>query len=179
MSVCACVLRWTAYQDVAQIVLTVGTLFSLAGTPNTPMSLSRSPSPVPGGGWSSPGLDVNTSGRSSPSKGYTGSQATPVMWESARLKRPADSGYPSFSTQNKGFFTRHMRKLSSSLPRFSSNSHYAEKEKLGRGQWIGPNVPLLGRLRAIMARMGRKMKIRLLVLFLILLSIFTFYNTRE
>lgn len=101
------------------------------------------------------------------------------MWESSRLKRGGAAGYPSFSTQNQGFFSRHIRRLSSSLPRFNANSHYAEREKLGRGNWSVHNVPLLGRIRGIVARMGRKMKIRLLILFMILLSIFTFYNTRE
>lgn len=151
-------------------------LFPSTGTPNSEMSLSRSPSPVPGGGWASPGL-INTSGRSSPTRGNSGSNGTPVMWESARLKRAGDNMYPSFSTQNKNFFARHMRRLSSSLPRFHSSQPYAEKEKLGRGQWSAQSVPLLGRLRGIMARMGRKMKIRLLILFLLLIAVFLFYNT--
>lgn len=103
------------------------------------------------------------------------------MWESARLKRAGDSGYPSFSTQNKGFFTRHMRRLSSSLPRFHAASFYPDekKDKASQGSWSGPNVPLLGRLKGIMARMGRKMKIRLMILLLFILSIVLFYNTRE
>jgi mannan polymerase II complex MNN10 subunit len=143
------------------------------------MSLSRSPSPVPGGGWASPGLNINSSGRSSPVPGYSASNGTPVIWESARQKTMgAAGGYPSFSTHNQGFFTRHMRRLSSSLPRFGSSTHYAEKEKLGRGRWPGQNVPLLGRLRGVMARMGRKMKLRLLVIFLLIISIITFFNTR-
>lgn len=153
------------------------------------MSLSRSPSPVPGGGWSSPGLNINSSGRSSPIKAST-SSGTPVIWESARLKTmggvASTSGYPSFSTHNQGFFTRHMRKLSSSLPRFATTSpsgvgahHYAEKEKLGRGRWSGQNVPFLGRVKGIVARMGRKMKIRLLICLVLLLSVIIFYNTRS
>ncbi|KAK3945305.1 alpha-1,2-galactosyltransferase [Diplogelasinospora grovesii] len=142
------------------------------------MSLSRSPSPVPGGGWASPGLNISSSGRSSPTRGYSGSNGTPVLWESARLKNMGSSGgYPSFSTQNQGFFTRHMRRISSSLPQFKSNAHCAEKEKLGRSRWSAPKVPLLGRLRGIMARMGRKMKIRLLICCLLLFSILIFYNT--
>ncbi|KAK0753979.1 galactosyl transferase GMA12/MNN10 family-domain-containing protein [Schizothecium vesticola] len=143
------------------------------------MSLSRSPSPVPGGGWASPGLNINTSGRSSPSQAYTGSTATPVMWESARLKRAGNSGYPSFSTQNKGFFTRHMRRISSSLPRFSNAQQHAEKEKDKpvRAPWSVQNLPLLGRLRGIMARMGRKMKMRLLFLFLLVMAVVLFYTT--
>ncbi len=102
------------------------------------------------------------------------------MWESSRLKKGAASaaGYPSFSTKNQGFFGRHMRRLSSSLPRFSSSPHYADKEKLGRGRWSVHNMPLVGRVRGLVARTSRKMKIRLLVLLGILLSIIIFYNSR-
>ena len=101
------------------------------------------------------------------------------MWESARIKNSGASGYPSFSTQNQGFFTRHMRRISSSLPRFNANAHYAEKEKLGRGRWAAQDAPLLGRLKGIVGRMGRKLKLRLLIGFLFLLSIIIFYNTRR
>lgn len=103
------------------------------------------------------------------------------MWESARLKKSSHNGagYPSFSTNKQGFFGRHMRRFSSSLPRFGSSSQYAEKEKLGRGRWSVHNMPLVGRIRGIMARMGRKTKIRLLILLTILLSIIIFYNSRE
>lgn len=103
------------------------------------------------------------------------------MWESARLKRAGNSGYPSFSTQNKGFFTRHMRRISSSLPRFANAHQYAEKEKDKpvRAPWSVQNLPLLGRLRGIMARMGRKMKLRLLFLFLLVMAVVLFYTTRE
>lgn len=101
------------------------------------------------------------------------------MWESARLKRAGNSGYPSFSTQNKGFFTRHMRRISSSLPRFSHAQQYKEKEKPVRGPWSVQNLPLLGRLRGIMARMGRKWKLRLLFVLLLVLAVVLFYTTRE
>jgi len=142
------------------------------------MSLSRSPSPVPGGGWASPGLNI--SGRSSPAKGYSSSNAAPGMWESSRLKNSGPSGYPSFSTQNQGFFTRHMRRISSSLPRFHANSqHYAEKEKLGRGRWSVQNVPLLGRLKGILARMGRKLRLRLFLALLAFVTVIIFYNSRR
>ncbi len=108
------------------------------------------------------------------------------MWESSRLKKAgggggksSGTGYPSFSTKNQGFFGRQMRRFSSSLPRFNSNTHYADKEKLGRGRWSVHNVPLVGRIRGIVARMGRKMKIRLLILLGMILSIIIFYNSRE
>lgn len=89
-------------------------------------------------------------------------------------------GYPSFSTQNSGFFVRHMRRLSSGLPRFSPDSTYAQKEKLGRGrgQWAARNVPLVGRLRSIFGRMGRKLKVRLLIVAILLLCLTIFYNSR-
>ncbi|KAK4168710.1 alpha-1,2-galactosyltransferase [Cladorrhinum sp. PSN259] len=135
------------------------------------MSLSRSPSPQPGGGWASPGLNI-ASGRSSP----TTRNGTSVMWESSRLKKAGGSGYPSFSTQGSGFLSRHMRRISSNLPRFNATTGYDEKDK-PVSRWSAQNVPLLGRLRNIIGRMGRKMKIRILVLFTLLLSIIIFYNT--
>ncbi|KAK7398390.1 alpha-1,6-mannosyltransferase [Neonectria punicea] len=134
------------------------------------MTLSRSPSPVPGGGWSSPGLNMN-SGRSSPGNMSAG----PVAWESAKMRHHNANGYPSFSAQNKGFFTRHMRRISSSLPRF--DVAYAEKEKLNRGrQWLR-KVPLLNRIQSIFGRMTRRFKLTLLVLLLLLLGTIIFYNT--
>jgi mannan polymerase II complex MNN10 subunit len=72
-----------------------------------------------------------------------------------------------------------MRRLSSSLPRFAHNVYPEEKKNIGGGSWSAQNVPLLGRLRGIMARMGRKMKIRLLIMLLVFLSIILFYTTRE
>jgi mannan polymerase II complex MNN10 subunit len=91
------------------------------------------------------------------------------------------NGYPSFSTQNQGFFTRHMRRISSSLPRFNahSDSPYAKHEKAKRGSWPGQNVPLVGRILSLVNRMGRKLKIRLLIALILLLCVTIFYNTRE
>ena len=84
------------------------------------------------------------------------------------------NGYPSFSTQNSGFFHRHLRRLSSSLPRFS-DSPYQQREKLGRGRWADQNVPLFARIRSIFGRMGRKLKLRLLIAFIVLI-ILTLFN---
>ncbi|KAI1845245.1 hypothetical protein JX265_005400 [Neoarthrinium moseri] len=134
------------------------------------MSLSRSPSPVPGGGWSSPGLNINGSGRSSPAKSSFSGNGNNVTWESARLKSQGVAGYPSFSTQNQGFFTRHMRRISSSLPSFHAkhDDRYVEKDKaVTRG--ICGRIPLVGRIRNTMTRMSRKNKTRMLLLGLILL----------
>lgn len=141
------------------------------------MALSRSPSPVPGGGWSSPGLNINTSGRNSPTPTFPGSNGN--LWESSRTKNMGGRGYPAFETQNQGFFQRHMRRISNSLPRFNSNIHYAEKEKLQRGQWAqAHSVTLLGRLRNMTGRVGRKWKMRLLLVSLLFLAVWVFYHSR-
>lgn len=136
------------------------------------MSLSRSPSPVPGGGWQSPGL--NFSGRSSPAHVQGGT----VSWESTKMRNHGVNGYPSFATQNSGFFQRHMRRISSSLPRFNS-SPYAHKEKQDRGGWAGPDAPFHARVRNIFGRMGRKMKFRLAIVAFIILLVCAFYFTRK
>ena len=95
------------------------------------------------------------------------------------MRNHSVNGYPSFSTQNSGFFVRHMRRISSGLPRFSEPP-YAQKEKLGRGRgnWAVQNVPLVGRLRSIFGRMGRKLKLLLLIGAILLLWITIFYTTR-
>ncbi|KAF1999534.1 glycosyltransferase family 34 protein [Amniculicola lignicola CBS 123094] len=94
--------------------------------------MSRSPSPRPGG-WSSPGLNTpyDTGGRTSPMRGYANGGSN-VTWASAQAKSAEVKGYNAFSPRNQGFFGRHFRNLSTSLP-FS----YAEKEKLGRGRSQG------------------------------------------
>lgn len=101
----------------------------------------------------------------------------PVAWESAKMRHHNPNGYSSFSTQNKGFFSRHMRRISSSLPRF--NNTYQEKDKpIRRWQWLR-RVPLLGRIRNLFRRMGRGLKLTLLFLLVLLLCVILFYNTRE
>lgn len=137
------------------------------------MTLSRSPSPVPGGGWSSPGLSLD-SGRSTPANVSGG----PVVWESAKMRPHNSSTFSSFSTQNKGFFSRHMRRLSSSLPQFNGQRE-TWKEKHGRGpRWIR-KVPLAGRVRSIYGRMGRRLKMFLLFTLVAILCYTLFYTTRK
>lgn len=142
------------------------------------MSLSRSPSPVPGGGWSSPGLNIN-SGRSSPANVPSSNTAS---WESAKMRHIGSNGYPSFSTHNQGFFTRHMRRISSSLPRFNashSDPRFGAKGKLSGSQWPGQNLPLVGRIRTIFGRMGRKLKIRIAICLVLLLCLYIFNHSRK
>lgn len=126
------------------------------------MSTSRSPSPVPGGGWASPGLNLN-SGRSSPN--------------SNNRQRPGanPNGYSSFSTQNQGFFTRHMRRISGNLPRFENGS--AKHDSYGGSSSYGQNIPVVGRLVSIFNRIGRKLKMRLLVVLAIILFCIVISNT--
>lgn len=142
------------------------------------MSLSRSPSPVPGGGWSSPGLNIS-SGRSSPANAPS---SNTVSWESAKMRHVGPNRHPSFSTYNQGFLSRHVRRLSSYLPRFNSNTddpRLGDKEIPGRGRWPGQNISLVRRIRSIFGRMGRKLKIRLVLCLILLLCLYIFYHSRK
>jgi mannan polymerase II complex MNN10 subunit len=149
------------------------------------MTLSRSPSPRPGGGWSSPGLNspyANVSGRASPARSYRGDNGgSSVTWESAKAKTDGINGYPSFSTQNNGFFNRHYRTISNSLPHFNlgSEKSYAEKEKLGRGRWMGQEGSKMARVRSLVRRVNRKMKLRYWLVIALLTLYLLFYVTRK
>lgn len=92
------------------------------------------------------------------------------------------NGYPSFSTQNSGFFVRNMRRISSSLPIFSrSSSNYsqAHKDKYGDDRWEGSNASWFGRATSIFGRMGRRTKMRLLIAGIVFFCVLLFFNTRE
>lgn len=103
------------------------------------MSLDRSPSPQPNGGWSSPGLttpfeDPKSGRLRSVSPSMNGGHG--VTWASAKANSERVNGYPRYQSQNQGFFNR-VRKMSMSLPLFAhggQEDRYAEKEKLGRGR---------------------------------------------
>lgn len=107
------------------------------------MSLPRSPSPHPGGGWSSPGLTPG-SGTSTP-RGYSPSRASlapgGISWATAKAKAKSEEarGYPSFSTRNSGFFSRQKRKISARLPGFRGQpglAHgYVDKGVYERADW--------------------------------------------
>lgn len=151
------------------------------------MSLSRSPSPRPGGGWASPGLSSQFSGVNgrggSPHKGYGGLNGEPgaVTWESARAKtQGVHGGHPAYSSSNVGFFNRHMRSISNSLPSFNigGDRSYAEKEKLGRGRWAEGGAGN-GRIRPLVNKIARKLRLRGIIALAIVLAITLFYTTRE
>lgn len=152
------------------------------------MSLSRSPSPNEDGGWSSPGLTTNyveTSGRASPANGLRGANANSnsVTWDGARKKSSkVNGGYPSFSTQNNGFFSRHMRNISSSLPKFvvtPDDSKYAEKEKLGRGRWVPSRNTKIGRFANFSINTFQRFRLRFLIVFGLIFATILFYTTRK
>ena len=158
-----------------------GALSPIPGTPNIPMSLSRSPSPVPGGGWASPGLN-NDPGSAN---GYrVNGGASAVTWESAKAKSDGINGYPSFSTQNNGFFNRHYRKISSNLPHFNlgAEQSFAEKEKLVRGRWMAWDSVRIARVKSFARRVKQRLGRAGVVLFVLLIFSFLymmFYVTRE
>ena len=151
------------------------------------MSLSRSPSPRRGGGWSSPGLTTpydSVSGRSSPRPGYTeyplngDLHGNHVTWASAKARSDEVNGYPSFSTKNNGFFSRQARQINRKLPSFNlgGRKDYAEKEKLQRGRWS----PSYGsRIAPYLGRTIWRWRLRLLLAFGLVMSIVLFYVTRR
>jgi len=104
-----------------------------------------------------------------------------VTWASAKARSEEVNGYPSFSTRNNGFFSRHARKISSSLPRFNLGNRqtYAEKEKLGRGRWYPNAGSRMPRIRTFLGSFTRRMRLRILVVFAIILAVILFYVTRE
>jgi mannan polymerase II complex MNN10 subunit len=89
-----------------------------------------------------------------------------------------NNGYPSFATQNQGFFTRHMRRISSSLPTFNKGpDRYDPKDKPLRSKW--ESIPLLARARHFFLHMSRKTKTRLIIVGVILFLWLLYWVTRK
>jgi mannan polymerase II complex MNN10 subunit len=146
----------------------------LAAIPGTPADFnmsSRSPSPHRSGGWSSPGLNTpydTGGGRSSP---YPNGGTHNVTWASAQARSSEVKGYAAFNPRNTGFFGKHFRRISSSLP-FS----YAEREKLGRGRYSKSQwAQYLTHIGRILWRLRLKVGILLLFAFAMIL----YYVTRK
>lgn len=79
--------------------------------------------------------------------------------------------YPGFTPRNQGFFSKHFRKISTSLP-----ISYGDKEKLGRGRNQGNKLmQMLNRIGRNIWRLRRSLGVVLLVIF----SIIMFYVTRK
>jgi mannan polymerase II complex MNN10 subunit len=132
--------------------------------------MSRSPSPRPGG-WSSPGLSTpyDGSGRTSPFA--NGSSSHNVTWASAQARSAEVKGHNGFNPRNQGFFTKHFRRISTSLP-----TSYGDKEKLGRGRYQNNKfVQFLNRIAWNIWRLRRSVGVVLFIVF----SIIMFYVTRK
>lgn len=132
--------------------------------------MSRSPSPRPGG-WSSPGLNTpyDNGGRTSPFA--NGSSSHNVTWASAQARSAEVKANGGFNPRNQGFFSKHLRKISTSLP-----MSYGDKEKLGRGRASNNKVvQLLNRIGWNLWRLRRSVGVVLFIIF----SIIIFYVTRK
>ena len=151
----------------------------IPGTPYTNMSLSRSPSPRRGGGWSSHGLtSPYESGKSSPRKAYgdmNGSAGSGVTWEIAKARSDEVKGHPSYSTQNQGFFSRHARKISMS---FMGRRDFSDREKLGRGR-LPSHQSRAVRFLAALGRIVWRLRLRLGLVATFMFLFVLFYATRE
>ena len=149
------------------------------GTPAFPMSLSRSPSPRAEGGWSSPGLTTFADGTDKARQ--SNSSGNNVTWAGAKKKSKLVNGEHSPFPTNTGFFNRHMRSLSNSLPRFDMNGNYSysEKEKLGRGRWSAKDVSVISRVRNRVIQFARKSRLRFMIILGVLLLFILYMLTRK
>lgn len=152
------------------------------------MSPSQPPLSRAGAGWSIPENDshaMTPSGRSSPggNSGQAESGSRGVTWASAKARTEELNGYSSFLPRTDGgFFGRHYRRLSDSLPRFhiaGRGRDYAEKEKLGRGRWFAARGSFGANLITYAGRILRRMRLRFLLVIVFLLALLLFYITRE
>lgn len=166
---------------------TPSVLRAIPGTPSGPMSLSRSPSPVPGGGWAAPGLIEpyeNMGGHPSPRQAYgeknEQTDGNGVIWASPRKRNDQTNGYPNFAPRGDGFFQRHSRRISESLPTFIGRRRsHAEKERGYSSRWAPASGTLLSRIRTFTGNIGRRMRVRILLIFVLVLAFILFYTTRE
>ncbi len=147
---------------------------TIPGTPSY-LNMSRSPSPRPGG-WSSPGLNTpyNTGGQTSP---FANGGSQNVTWASPQGRGAEAKQYAAFNPRNQGFFAKHFRSISASLP-FS----YAAKEKLGRGRLPQPQLQQGNKVMQMLNRVGWnlwRLRRPLGLILVILLSYIFFYTTRE
>ena len=143
------------------------------------MSLSRTPSPTPNGGWSTPGLieshDRTTSPRRRPYGGMNGYTSADAHWAAAKAKSEKVAGYPRFQSKNEGFFQRSKRKISLNLPNFNTLSQehrgWKDVEKLGRGRW---NTGGLGAFSQGKTFIGNMLwRFRLLFIILTIITVIT------
>jgi mannan polymerase II complex MNN10 subunit len=141
-----------------------------------PMSLSRSPSPQPGGGWSTPGLTDDSrhgTSRRRDCGDLNGFASNDIALAAAKAKSNQVRNTPSFKTRNEGFFSRQRRKISATLPRFNAfNPTHKDwnAEKVGRGPWRQVGGGQWSRLKTLAGNLLRKFKLLIVVLVLIALT---------
>jgi hypothetical protein len=154
-------------------------------SPATPMSLSRSPSPRLGGGWSTPGL-TDDCGYGTPGRreygDLNGSASNDSAWAAAKARSSQVRNTPSFTTRNEGFFSRQKRKISATLPRFNSfgpNQKDWNAEKLGRGRWRPTGGGKWSRLKTLVGNLLRKFKFLFVMLALIVFTTLLWSKSSE
>ena len=146
------------------------------------MSLSRSPSPKRGGGWASPGLNANfaQSRSSTPVTSY--SQNHSVTWASAQARSHQVNGYPAYQDAGSGFLSKHMRKISASLPFFNNtpkDERQAEKEKMNRARWAPARGGYFANFKSMLGHHMQRSKSRFILVLVLVLLIICFYTTRK
>jgi len=114
-------------------------------------------------------------GKTGQRKSYGVLETNGPTWAGAQ-ERSARVNGAARSKQDGGFFGRHLRSLSTSLPRFQmgDDKNYSEKEKLGRGRSPG----VLGGIKHL-AGLGWRLRLPLLVVAAVLVMIGMFFATRE
>jgi hypothetical protein len=167
------------FRQSSSPVVEVSLLICMKGTPAVPMSLSRSPSPRAEGGWSSPGLTNFADGTDKVRQ--SNSSGNNVTWAGAKKKSELVNGGNLPFPKKNGFFNRHMRSLSNSLPRFnmSGDYSYAEKEKLGRGRWSAKDGSIISRVRNRVIQFARKSRLRFMIILGVVLFFILYMFTRR
>lgn len=135
------------------------------------MSLSRSPSPRPNGGWTTRGLTDSKSG-SPARKPYNMNDYADhdARWTATQARTQAVRGYPAIQTKNEGLFTRTRRKIEQTFTNqtLPQDEDWHNREKLGRGRWRPRgNEGRLDSARTFLGNFLRKFRVILVTIALI------------
>lgn len=150
----------------------------------SPMSPSRSTSPLPNAGWNAaPGLIERTSTPNGLNGGVKSQGNHDDQWAAAKARSAQVRGYPSIQTKNEGFFQRSRRKISSTLPVFSPYSplsaNWKDPEKLGRSRWYPRGGGSLSRIKTFAGNLLRRFKFLFIVLSIVTLTTLILSQTSE
>jgi mannan polymerase II complex MNN10 subunit len=110
------------------------------------------------------------------------SQNHSVTWASAQARSHQVNGSPAYQDARSGFFGKHMRNISASLPFFNNapkDERQAEKEKTGRARWAPARGGYLANIKAMLGRHMLRSKSRFVMVLVVLLLIVCFYTTRK